>query len=135
MSNTIMNHIELRQRIAELQADSLKQEELIKLNGNELVEILNPVNVIKKTISGLAHDGQVRQDALSTALGIGSDFIIGRLFRSNRSIKGQVFSEILGKLANRYISGNSTAIKEVIGRTISRFINRKTEDQPHQNFE
>jgi hypothetical protein len=123
-----MNHIELRKRITELQADSVIQEELMRQNGDELIDILNPVNVIKKTISGLAHDAEVRQDAFSTALGIGSDFIIGRLFRSNKSIKGQVFTELLSKLANRYISGNSTAIKDVIGRTISRFLHKEPQD-------
>jgi hypothetical protein len=128
MTNTIMNHIELRQRITELQSERSKQEELIRQNGSELIDILNPVNVIKKTINGLAHDAEVRQDALTTALNIGSDFIIGRLFRSNKSVKGQIFSEILGKLANRYISGNSSAIKDVIGRTINRFLDKKPQD-------
>jgi len=125
MSNKITNYVELRQSINELQAAKLNQEDLIKQNGRELIDILNPVNIIKKTISGLAHDAEVRQDALSAALNIGADFIIGKIFRSNKSVKGHVITEFLGRLSSNYLTGKMPAIKEFIYEKVSGFIDKR----------
>jgi len=128
MNNKITNYIELKQSIQELQVAKLNQEDLIKQNGRELIDILNPVNVIKKTINGLAHDTEVRQDALSAALNIGADFIIGKIFRSNKSVKGHILTEFLGKLSGSFLSGKMPTIKEFIYKAVSGFIEKRTKD-------
>ncbi|MDB5272409.1 MAG: hypothetical protein JWO58_776 [Chitinophagaceae bacterium] len=101
----IKNHAELRFKIMQLNNLRAQQELELKKSITELYQSMHPVNLLRKSISDLASDKQVKFDAAKIGLNFGSDFLIGKLLGSNTSIKKYLSSLVLQK-ATDYVLNN-----------------------------
>ena len=84
MKNNILNHIELRQRVAKLKSQKADKEEFIKYNAKEIYSSFDPVNIIKKTMSGIADDSEIKNGVLSLVLNKAIGFISDKIFSNNK---------------------------------------------------
>jgi hypothetical protein len=126
MNNSkISDHIALKQRLMHLRSEKFEKEELIERNVKELYYSLDPVVIIKNAVRRIGEDKELRHDVLASALNIGSDFIIGKLFRSNKSIKGFISSLFLERLSSNYVGNHISEIKSTLGSLLNRFISKK----------
>ena len=126
MNNSkISDHIALKQKLMHLRSEKFEKEELIERNAKELYYSLDPVVIIKNTVRRIREDKELRHDVLASALNIGSDFIIGKLFRSNKSIKGFISSLFLERLSSNYVGNHISEIKSTLGSLLNRFISKK----------
>lgn len=65
-------------------------------NVKEIYYSLEPISILKKTVSRIASDKKLQHDLLVGVLNIGSGFIIRKLVRSNKNIRGFISSLFLG---------------------------------------
>lgn len=124
MSSTINNYTELKQRVAQLKSDKAIKEEEIKQGAKELIASIDPVNIIKKNFHRLAEDKELHQDVLKSGLTIAIDFIIEKLFRSNKSIRRFASSLVFEKIITRYIQNHSSGIKSGIHSFLERITSK-----------
>lgn len=117
----ITNHTELKFRI--MQLNSLREEQELELkNGiKELYHSMHPINIIKKTLSGLVSDKEVRFDATKIGLNIGSDFLIGKLLGSNLNLTKYFGSMILQKASDYVLTNHPDKVSWGIGKLTNLF--------------
>jgi hypothetical protein len=100
----IKNHTELKFRIMQLNSLRAEQELEIKRGIKELYHTMQPLNLLKKTISDFASDKQVTFDAAKIGLDLGSDFLIGKLLGSNMNIKKYLSALVLQKASDYFLA-------------------------------
>lgn len=103
ISKKVSNYKELQIAVDELKADKLKQEDLIKQNVNGIKEALNPVNILKSTIKNLIEDKALHRDAIKAGLGIGAQYIIEKLFKTNKNPRRHFVANIFEKLITGFV--------------------------------
>jgi hypothetical protein len=113
---TINNSIELKHRIMQLHAKKAEQEEMIKRGVKELAYMIHPVSVLKNSLTGLAKDTEVKQDVRKLGLEAGANYLIGKLFSKNSSLKGYLASFVVQRLATTLIRRNPQAIFSGLGK-------------------
>lgn len=99
----VSSYKELEAAIEELKEDKATHEELLKKNLGEIKEALKPVNIIKSTLKSVIEDKALHQDALKASLSIGAEYIVGKLFKSNKSPKRHFAATIFEKLVTSFV--------------------------------
>jgi hypothetical protein len=84
MKNNILNHIELKQRVAHLKSQKTDKEELIKYNAKEIYTSFNPVNILKKALSRIATDNEIKSGVISLVLNKAIGFVSDKIFSNNK---------------------------------------------------
>ena len=98
INKKISNYQELQAAISELNASKTRQEELLKQNVSGIKEALNPLNLVKSYLKKVTEDKELHRDALKASIGIGAQFILGKLFKTNKSPKRQFFATLFEKV-------------------------------------
>ena len=111
MSRTkIHTYKELTLRISELTDLKEAQEAQLKHNAREAYEYFRLKNILKRTVKDLAHDEEFVNDSFKA----GANFIIGKLFDKNSSVKRFVTSVLLEKLITPLIKNSKEKIVSFI---------------------
>jgi hypothetical protein len=100
----IQNHTDLRFRIMQLNSLKEEQELELKRSAQELYESLQPLNMLKKSLSDFVSDKQVRSDAGTVGMNLGAEFLIGKLLGTNMSLKKYLGSLVLQKASDYLIN-------------------------------
>lgn len=98
---------ELCCEIDDLQALKIQQEQALKESFYELAYAVNPVNLMKDAIHGLASVRPPNGDIVSIGTNIGSNYVIEKVLGKNRSIKGFISSLIVEKISEELINRNA----------------------------
>ncbi|MDQ3046227.1 MAG: hypothetical protein M3R27_01670 [Bacteroidota bacterium] len=111
----ITNHTELRHRIMHLNAKRVAQEDDLKHDIKELYYSIHPATLLNKAFNTDSDTGS--SNGLAKAgLGIGTDFLIGKLVGRSSSIKGFISSLVLEKVAGYVINNHADTITAGIGK-------------------
>jgi hypothetical protein len=112
MKNNVLNYTELQQRIAQLKLQKADKEELIKYNAKEIYSSFDPVNIIKKTLSRIADDSEIKTGVLSIILNKTIGFISDKIYSSNKhthhsssSSKSNKFFSSIGNILTGLLAG------------------------------
>ena len=73
----------------------------------ELAHAVNPVNIMKDAIHGLASVSPPNNDVLSISTNIGSNYLIEKVLGKNQSIKGFIGSLIVETITTELINRNA----------------------------
>lgn len=108
-------HLELTQRIKLLKLESQKQEEEIKVLFNEIKNDLNPITIVKESISKLRADNEIKIDLAKLAINVGTNYAIDKFFKKNKGIKYYLLSMFIYQFPNSIISKmvNQIQIKSI----------------------
>src|SRR6185437_15102266 len=115
----IHTYNELSLRINQLNDLKDKQEIALKNDVKELYQRLQPKNIIKETAKDLANDTEFRGNSLKALKNIATDFVVGRLFNKNSSVKGFIATVLVEKLVAPLIANNKTKIVDFITNLVS----------------
>lgn len=124
----ITNHIELKHRIMHLNAKRVAQEDELKRDFKELYYSIQPSTLLNKAFNTNADSGS--SNGLAKAgLGIGADFLIGKLVGRSSSLKGFITSMVLEKVTSYVINNHTDAIAQGISKLTGFF--KKNKDAAH----
>lgn len=70
---------ELKKAILELEAKKVIEEEALKRQLHETVQILKPSNILKNTVSEVAASPKFKHNLLNLALGLGAGFVTKKI--------------------------------------------------------
>lgn len=90
-----------------LQELSIRQELEIKDLILDLAHAVNPVNIMKDSIHGLASVRPPNNDIVSMSTNIGTNYVIEKVLGKNRSIKGFIGSLVAETIATELINRNA----------------------------
>jgi hypothetical protein len=119
-TKSISNHIELKQRIMQLNFDKYEQEERIKYNLKEIYYSVSLASIAKNTLHELLKDKQVQRDVTKIGLNLGTDYLIGKVLGRNKSVKAYLSSLVLEKISSSFIKNNVSGIISGISKLISK---------------
>jgi hypothetical protein len=106
MTNTVIsNHEDLLMQIEYLKAEKLKKESGLKVSFNEFMESVHPVNIVKKTLSDLVNDNEIKNKVVRAGLTIGTNYIINYIMLKQKMLK-QFFSPLADINKPASVSGN-----------------------------
>jgi hypothetical protein len=125
----IQTYNELTLRINELTSLKDAQEIALKNDVKELYKKLQPKNILKETVKDLAHDEEFRGNSFKAIKGIATDFVVGRLFNKNSSVKGFIATMLIEKLVAPLIANNKNKIVDFITNLVSKFSHKKEEEK------
>src|ERR1017187_1114693 len=106
----IHTYEELTHRITELTTIKDAQEIELKSNVKELYESFQLKNILKNTVKDLANDKGFSQNGFKAATDMATDFIVGKIFNKNNSIKGFITTLLVEKLLTPLIKNNKDKI-------------------------
>jgi chromatin segregation and condensation protein Rec8/ScpA/Scc1 (kleisin family) len=121
----IHTYNELTLRINELTGLKDAQEIALKNDFKELYKKLQPKNILKETVKDLAHDEEFRGDSFKAIKSVATDFVVGRLFNKNSSVKGFIATMLVEKLVTPLIANNKNKIVDFITNLVSKYSNKK----------
>ena len=126
-STEINNQEQLSQLIQQLKAQSKMQEEAIIDRFNEFVHTINPITIVKSTLSALAGDTDVHYNVAKLGLNAGANVFIDQFLGKYRTIKGFVSSIVAESISSTYINNNASQILSRITNLIGNYFdNRKS---------
>ena len=96
----INNHTQLMYTIMQLNASRAEQEEEVKYKLKELYYSFQPVTLLKKVLSNKNHGPEIKKNLAQSALSVGTDFLISKVFKRGSSVKGYLLSLAMEKVAN-----------------------------------
>jgi hypothetical protein len=97
MTNTVIsNHEDLLIQIEYLKTEKLKQELGLKASFNEFFVAVHPVNIIKKTLSDLANDNEIKHKVVRAGLAIGTNYIVNYILA-----KQKILQQFLNPLSDK----------------------------------
>jgi hypothetical protein len=96
----VSSYKELEATIEELKQSKVKQEELLKTNLREIKEALKPVNILKNALKKVVDDRTLHQGALKASMVIGAEYIVEKLFKTNKSPKRHFVATIFEKIVS-----------------------------------
>jgi hypothetical protein len=124
----IATYEELTLRINQLNSIKDTQEIELKNNLNQVYQKFQLKNILKETVKDLAGDAEFRGDSFKAATGVATDFIVGRLFNKNNSIKGFITTFLIEKLVTPLIKNNKDKIISFITDLVSKYGHKKEDD-------
>lgn len=98
---------ELCCEIEDLKARKSRQEQELKDSFYEMAHSVNPVNLMKDAIHGLATVRPPDGDLITLGTSIGSNYLIDKVLGKNQSIKGFVSALIVEKISEELIKRNA----------------------------
>ena len=114
--NHITNHTQLMHTIMHVNASRVQQEQDLKYKLKELYYSFQPATLLKKAFSKKNHDSEIPKGIAQSALAMGTNFLIGKVFKRGASVKGYLLSLAMEKAADYALSGKSTWITKGIGK-------------------
>lgn len=111
---TITNHADLVSLIDQLKSESKLQENLLKEKFKALSDSLNPVNLVKKSLTDLASDKSVRLNVGKLGLNFGANMIIDKIFGKYRSLGGFFRSTIVESISTGVINKKYPKIAAIV---------------------
>jgi hypothetical protein len=106
----ITNHTQLMYTIMQVNASRVQQEDDLKHKIKEIYYSLHPAELLKSAFSSKNHESKIPKSIKQSALSLGTNFLIGKLFRSKGSIKGYLLSLAMKKVIDYAMSGKSKFI-------------------------
>lgn len=103
ISKKVANYKELNAALAELHESRLKQEDLLKQNVSGIKEALNPLSIAKGYLKSMVADKELHRDAMKAGLSMGAQYIIEKLFKTNKSAKRHFTANIFEKLVTKLV--------------------------------
>jgi hypothetical protein len=103
----ITSSTDIKYHIMKLNALREEQEIALKKDLKEIYYSLQFSTVIRRTVKDLSEDKDLKQSALQTTIGIGSDFLLNKLlFRKGAGIKSYLINAGLKKIISYFTSGD-----------------------------
>ena len=121
----IHTYEELTLRITELITIKDAQEVELKSNVKELYESFQLKNILKNTVKDLTDDKEFSQNGFKATTGMATDFIIGKIFNKNNSVKGFITTLIVEKLLTPLIKNNKDKILSFITDVFAKYKNKE----------
>ena len=121
----IYTYEQLTFHISQLNSLKEKQEIDLKDNFKKVYQSFQPKNILKETVKDLANDVEFRENSFKAADGLATDFIVGRLFNKNNSIKGFITTILIEKLITPLIKNNKEKVFSFIIDLFARFKEEK----------
>ena len=111
------------------QLNSLKdvQEIALKNDVKEVYQKFQLKNIIKETVKDLANDAEFRENSFKAVKNIATDFVVGRLFNKNNSVKGFITTMLIEKLVAPVIVNNKNKIVDFVKNLVSKYSHKKEE--------
>jgi hypothetical protein len=125
----ISNRSELLLHIMHLKAEKYRQEEELKVTLKEFIDTLNPLSIVKESLSEMVRDKDVHFDLAKMGLNIGANFIIDQILGRNSSIKGFISAVLVENFSTSFINNN---VSKIISG-INKLIHRKPEEEITQD--
>ncbi|HTA61236.1 MAG TPA: hypothetical protein VK835_02220 [Bacteroidia bacterium] len=123
----ITTYEELTLRINQLNGIKDAQEIELKNNLNQVYQKFQLKNILKETVRDLANDAEFRGDGFKAAGNMATDFVVGRLFNKNNTIRGFIATLLIEKLVTPLITNNKDKILSFISDLVSKFGHKKEE--------
>ena len=121
----ISNYRELELKIVELNQQKLIEEKELENSIHSLIKTINPVDILKNSLTTLTKDKTTQIDLAKLGLNLGANFIIEKALGKNESIKGFLSSVALELFSTPFIYSNSSKLI----KGISNLFNRKAKKQ------
>lgn len=121
----ISTYEELAIRINQLNSIKGTQEIELKNNLNHVYQKFQLKNILKETVKDLANDVEFRGDGIKAAGNMATDFVVGRLFNKNNSIKGFLTTMLVEKLVTPLIKNNKDKIISFVADLINKYGHKK----------
>jgi hypothetical protein len=88
MTNTVIsNHEDLLMQIEYLKSEKLNQELGLKVSFKEFLIAVHPVNIVKKTLSDLANDSEIKNKVVRAGLTIGTNYLVNFILSKQKILK------------------------------------------------
>ncbi|MBI1191644.1 MAG: hypothetical protein GC205_00525 [Bacteroidetes bacterium] len=97
---------ELRLRVLELQQKKVQEEETLKDVFQDLIQSVNPVQIVKSSIHKLSQDQQVKIDLAKIGVTFGVNLLLGTVFSRKRNVKVFLAALAIEKVAIPFIKEN-----------------------------
>jgi hypothetical protein len=107
---------ELRNRVLALQQKKVQQEQSLKESFQDLVQSVNPVQIVKNSLHKLSEDQQVKTDLTKVAISLGVHVLMRTYFGRKRGIKVYAASLAIEKLAIPFIREHWTLVEALANR-------------------
>jgi hypothetical protein len=117
----IHTYKELILRVSELSDLKETQEAELRQNVREVYEHFRLKNILKRTVKDLAHDEEFINDGFKAA----ANFVVGKLFDKNSSVKRFITSVLLEKLITPLIKNSKDKIVSFITDILAKHGNRE----------
>jgi hypothetical protein len=102
----ITSYEALRARIDYLDTIKEAQEEALKADFKQVLESLQPVNLLKSAVENIKQDRDLKNQAGELGLSLGLDFLVDKLFKKNSStgayIKATLVEQVAAFVLDRY---------------------------------
>jgi len=99
LKKNINSYTDMQKRVDELSLLANQQEHLLKSQFNHILENINPLEIVKDSLSTLLKDKEVQDNFSTKAVSLGANFVIEKILGRNRSIIGYFSSIIVEKYA------------------------------------
>lgn len=125
--NQINSITELKAAIHLLEIKRADEEKLLREQFKTTAESLKPINLIKHTLSELTTSPEVKENLLSTVIGLATGYISKRIVigSTHNPIK-QFLGYVLQLGVTGIASKNAGDIKSVVGGLIGKIFRKKT---------
>lgn len=117
----IHTYKELTLSISQLTELKEAQEAELKRGVKETYEHFRLKNILKRTVKDLAHDEEFVNDGFKAA----SNFVIGKLFNKNSSLKRLVTSILLEKLITPLVKNSKEKIASFITDLLAKYSSKE----------
>ena len=109
----INNSADLISAIEQLEKKNLEEKEILRLQFNDVVESMKPINLLKSTVKDIADTPHIASTAIGTSLAIGAGALSKKLIVGSSS---NIIKNILGRVVEfavaKGISSNSMLIAD-----------------------
>ncbi|HXD92851.1 MAG TPA: hypothetical protein VNX01_06525 [Bacteroidia bacterium] len=123
----IHTYDELSLRINQLNGLKDTQEIELKNNLAEVYKRFQLKHILKETVKDLAHDEEFRGNSFKAIKGIATDFVVGRLFNKNSSVKGFIATMLVEKFVAPLIEKNKGKIVDFVANLVAKYSGKKEE--------
>lgn len=109
---TVPDYVGLRHQIMQLNAKKEEQEELIKHQVKELYYSIHPATILQNAITEVSENTKMHNNIAKVGLTAVTDYIIGKIFRRNSSIRGYFSSIAVEKITEFVLSKHPNLISK-----------------------
>jgi hypothetical protein len=112
----ITNHTQLMYTIMQINASRVQQEDDLKHKIKEIYYSFQPAELLKSAFSRKDHGSKIPKNMMQSALSLGTNLLISKLFRRGGSIKRYLLSLAMEKITGYAMSGRSKFITNGVNK-------------------
>jgi len=118
----------LNETIIVLQEKRVQELKILKEQLCLTFESLEPINLLKSTIKKISSSSEIKSDILNNALGLGTGFLIKKLWvgRTRNPFKN-IFGTLIQFAIANVVSKNADGIKSVGENLLQRYLKHRKE--------